>query len=211
VLLARNNAPAQRDCFRLITSSNRIGVLQRLHCRLVMVFLCADAIACVPVRGSSRDYLNEDQSQLVVGESLENAARRVHELFLDQHVPYVEERNISVDERVLVYSRGWSSTIQRDLFGDIRTDTGSVFFAHLKRRGPTQTAIYFLGKPTLNGKAICTDYDRGIYDCQHDGWAVLFSPEEKTFKGHTEADVVQKVIKAYRAELERSEKAAAGL
>ncbi|HYV49801.1 MAG TPA: hypothetical protein VFA20_33325 [Myxococcaceae bacterium] len=158
----------------------------------VMLGLCLTG--CTTLRISSRDHLTESGSSLMTSLSPDEASRGLVEQFGKRGYPLLDRRQVSGAETVLKF-KGSRATITHVSRGSGGTAVvGSVFYARIAT-GSGQSRIALLGKPTLNGDEVCSDWDADrsltVDPCESRIFSV--DPSRNEMTGREEAEVIQGV------------------
>lgn len=131
-----------------------------LKLALSLVGLVALATGCAEVRASSRLQLSEQNSKVVIAGPQEDAARHLVDMF-GKRGQMLTDRQKRGDATLYTFKgpRASVTTVSGGAFVTSSTNTvGSVYFALMKPQDGN-TLVELFGKPTMDGKPVCSDED----------------------------------------------------
>lgn len=123
-----------------------------------MVILVSGCISSI--RTSSRSFLDAKQSEALLQGGTDDAARRITELMSKRGFP-VTEKQVREDRSVVYVFKGQRTALTTvsgsDIVSGSTNTVGSVFFVLLTPREDGVTRMDLIGKPTMDGRAVCSD------------------------------------------------------
>ncbi|MFY2560881.1 hypothetical protein ACN469_24970 [Corallococcus terminator] len=123
-----------------------------------MVILGSGCISSI--RTSSRSFLDAKESEALLQGGTDDAARRITELMSKRGFP-VTERQVRKDGSLVYVFKGQRTALTTvsgsDLIHGSTNTVGSMFFVLLTPREDGVTRMDLIGKPTLDGRAVCSD------------------------------------------------------
>jgi hypothetical protein len=154
---------------------------------------------CASINSSSRDHISSKESYLKIKEPIKIIARKIKSSFSSRGMPLTDKKKIKGG---VIYkfkgNRAQVTTVTGSTgdFGGISSSSaaiGSVYLSKIVRKGKKLTSVSILGKPTVNNKEVCSDYDFSEFKC--DGaTAGLLWPGRAQSTGKEEAEVVKGVL-----------------
>jgi hypothetical protein len=161
------------------------------------------AAGCTPLRASSRERLSTEQSQVVLAEGQEEAARRVGEAFARRGFPLLDRR---LDDRSTVYVfQGERQKVRAGSGGayGVAVETygvGSRFYARLTPRPEGSTRVELFGKPTLEQREVCSGDEPEWLDPCTGGPTTGFIPGQvlDRMTGREETELLRGVLSELR-------------
>jgi|GEM_PF-5638190 len=152
---------------------------------------------CAEIRASSRIRLSEDQSQVILRGTTEDAARRLSELFSRRGYSVTERKALKGGTALYVFKgqRAEVTTVsgnRNSVYGTTNT-VGSVFYALLiPQEGVVKVDLF--GKPTFDGHEVCSDQDPSwIPACEEIITGAMWSGWEQV-TGREEAEVIRGML-----------------
>ncbi|WP_163869323.1 hypothetical protein [Myxococcus eversor] len=123
-----------------------------------MVILGSGCISSI--RTSSHSFLDAKESEALLQGGTDDAARRITELMSKRGFP-VTEKQVRKDRSVVYVFKGQRTALTtvsgtKIVSGSTNT-VGSVFFVLLTPREDGVTRMDLIGKPTMDGRAVCSD------------------------------------------------------
>lgn len=157
------------------------------------------AVGCTPLRASSRERLGPEQSQVVLAERQEEAARRVGEAFARRGFPLLDRR-LDDTSTVSVF-QGERQKVRAGSGGayGAAVETyvvGSRFYARLTPRPEGGTRVELFGKPTLEQREVCSGDEPEWLDPCTGGPTTGFLPGQvlDRMSGREEAELLRSVL-----------------
>ncbi|MGZ6142456.1 MAG: hypothetical protein ACXWLM_03905 [Myxococcales bacterium] len=158
--------------------------------------------ACVaPIRASSRDVLTDQQATLSLELPREQAVARLGEAMRSRRFEIIDKR-AAADGLVLKYKgqrtsvtvvAGYAQKGSGQVQGS-SNDIGSVFYAFVSSPAPGRTVIRMVGKPTGNGREVCSDHDQDLDACPEDVKAGVNFVGRQQMTGREEAETIRGVF-----------------
>jgi len=123
-----------------------------------MVILGSGCISSI--RTSSRSFLDEKESEALLQGGTDDAARRISELMSKRGFP-VTEKQMRKDGSLVYVFKGQRTALTTvsgsDIVSGSTNTVGSVFFVLLTPREDGVTRMDVVGKPSMDGRAVCSD------------------------------------------------------
>jgi hypothetical protein len=161
-----------------------------------LVILLLLAGGCGAIRASSRDHLPPAASRVVLPGPADGVVPRVIAAFARRGFAVVDRR---VDRAVTVLkfkgARATVTVVTTGAYGMVSgssSSLGSVFYARLLP-SPAGTEIDLIGKPTVDGKEVCSDADAGLDRCSEVVTGLLW-PGRRQATGKEEAEQIRGVL-----------------
>lgn len=164
------------------------------HKRLA-VLLSLPVLACSSIRASSRDHLNERGSTVVLETELNEAIQRVGDSFGRRGFAIVDMKE-QLGATVCKYKGTRSSITTVAGHAGITNVLGSVFYAFFRAESG-RTVVTMLGKPTRDGKEVCSDHDGGLDPCE-DIIAAIDWNGRMQMSGREEAEAIRGVMLEFK-------------
>jgi hypothetical protein len=169
------------------------------------IFLTTGAMGCGTIRASSGDHLKPDESSASAACTLADASDVFTKLFKERGVPIVGETEASPTTRLLKFKAPRTSvtTVQGSSLngtGSVSTETyaiGSVYYVWLATNPAGGTKASLLGKPTTNGREVCSPHDWSNIKCD-ETYAGLGWTGRDQMTGREESEVVTGTLIEYR-------------
>lgn len=169
------------------------------------ISLMLGATGCASIRTSSSDHLKPDESSATAACTLTDASEVFTKLFKERGVPIVSETEASPTTRLLKFKgpRTSVTTVSGSTFngaGSVQGSTdaiGSVFYVWLASDPKGGTKASMLGKPTGNGREVCSPADWANIKCEEVYSGALW-PGRAQMTGREESEVVTGLLVEYR-------------
>lgn len=163
--------------------------------------LILSASGCASITTSSGDHLRPDESSATATCGLAEADESVTNLFKSRGIPIVSETEPSATARLLKFKgpRGSVTSVSGNAqWVSGSTDAiGSVYYVRLSAEGGTGTKAVLLGKPTADGKEVCSPQDWKEIKCDGVTTGAAW-PGRAQMTGREESEVITGVLLEYR-------------
>jgi hypothetical protein len=162
---------------------------------------CGPSVIVSPVRASSRDILSDEQATLTISEPPDALAARLTEVMLRRGY-HIVEKQVTEDHIVLKY-KGERTVVQTIAGSGVRgsmqvrgtsNNIGSVFYAFAAGKDASTTVLRMVGKPTGNGREVCSDRDQDLDPCGEDLKAGVNFVGRQQMTGREEAEAIRGVF-----------------
>lgn len=162
---------------------------------------CLPSVRVSPVRASSRDILADEQATLTIGEPRDALVARLTEVMSRRGYQIIEKR--VTEDRIVLKYRGERTVVQTvsgggaggtTLIRGSSSNIGSMFYAFVADKDASTTVLRMVGKPTGNGREVCSDRDQDLDPCREDLKAGVDFIGRQQMTGREEAEAIRGVF-----------------
>jgi hypothetical protein len=164
--------------------------------RYVLVLLGITLSACATLDASSRDHIEPSQSEARIEIGAEQTRVAIVEEFEERGFQRVDTR-IADGARFITFKGTRTTQTSGSTDSVTSTAIGSVFVARIVPVSASETRVRLFGKPTMDGKEICTEYDWEGTTCETVKTGVAW-PGRELMTGREEAETIRSVLLALK-------------